>query len=177
MKARLMTLVVMMVISMGGLGLMAQNTLGSPVQNRVRQEATPEQMMDRHVKMMEKKLVMDDATAAKFTPLYKEYLQAMKECCPAVCKKDRKAEMTDAEIEKAIQDRFDARQKALDVQKKYFKKFREILNARQLEKVFQQPCMGGKMKPGMHGNKMMKHLEKRDCMNRPGCGKCPMPEK
>lgn len=43
-------------------------------------------MMDRRVKMMEKKLVMDDATAAKFTPLYKEYLQAMKDCRPAVNK-------------------------------------------------------------------------------------------
>ena len=82
--------------------------------------------------------------------------------------------MTDAEIEKAIQDRFDARQKALDVQKKYFKKFKEVLNAKQLEKVFQQPCIGGRIKPGMHGHNMMKHSDRQGCMNRPDCGKCPM---
>ena len=116
MKTRLMTLVVMMAVSMGSFGLMAQNTPDVPAQKRAKQRPTPEQMMDRHVKMMEKKLVMDDATAAKFTPLYKEYLQAMKDCRPAVNKELKKAEMTDAEIEKAIQDRFDARQKALDVQ-------------------------------------------------------------
>lgn len=67
-----MTLVVMMAVSMGSFGLMAQNAQDTPAQKRAKQKPTPEQMMDRHVKMMEKKLVMDDATAAKFTPLYKE---------------------------------------------------------------------------------------------------------
>ena len=74
-----MTLVVMMAVSMGSFSLMAQNAQDTPAQKRAKQKPTPEQMMDRHVKMMEKKLVMDDATAAKFTPLYKEYLQAMKD--------------------------------------------------------------------------------------------------
>ena len=128
---------------------MAQNAQDAPAQRRVKQKPTPEQMMDRHVKMMEKRLVMDDATAAKFTPLYKEYLQAMKDCRPAVNKDVKKAEMTDAEIEKAIQDRFDARQKALD----------------------------GKMKPDMRGHKMMKRGDKPGCMNRPDCDKCPMQAK
>lgn len=172
-----MTLVVMMAVSMGSFGLMAQNTPDTPVQKRERQRPTPEQMMDRHVNMMEKRLVMDDATAAKFTPLYKEYLQAMKDCRPAECVKAKKAEMTDAEIEQAIQNRLDARQKMLDVQKKYFKKFNELLNAKQLEMVFQQPCMGGKMKPGMQNHKMMRHGDRPGCMERHDCGKCPMQDK
>ena len=104
MKTRLMTLVVMMAVSISSFSVMAQNAQDAPAQRRAKQKPTPEQMMDRHVKMMEKKLVMDDATAAKFTPLYKEYLQAMKDCRPAVNKDVKKAEMTDAEIEKAIQD-------------------------------------------------------------------------
>ena len=165
-----MTLVVMMAVSISSFSVMAQNAQDAPAQRRAKQKPTPEQMM-------EKKLVMDDATAAKFTPLYKEYLQAMKDCRPAVNKDVKKAEMTDAEIEKAIQDRFDARQKALDVQKKYFKKFKEVLNAKQLQKVFQQPCMDGKMKPDMRGHKMMKRGDKPECMNRPDCDKCPMQAK
>ena len=177
MKTRLMTLVVMMAVSMGSFSMMAQNTQDAPAQKLAKQKPTPEQMMDKHVKMMEKKLVMDDATAAKFAPLYKEYLQAMKDCRPVVDKETKKAEMTDTDIEKAIQDRFDARQKALDVQKKYFKKFKEILNAKQLQKVFHQPCMNGKMKPGMKNHKMMKRGDKQNCMNRPDCGKCPMQAK
>ncbi|MDN0051409.1 hypothetical protein QVN91_00210 [Bacteroides caecigallinarum] len=177
MKTRLMTLVVMMAVSISSFSVMAQNAQDVPAQRRVKQKPTPEQMMDRHVKMMEKKLVMDDATAAKFTPLYKEYLQAMKDCRPAECVKAKKAEMTDAEIEQAIQNRFDARQKALDVQKKYFKKFKEVLNAKQLQKVFQQPCMDGKMNPDMRDHKMMKRGDKPGCMNRPHCDKCPMQAK
>ena len=177
MKTRLMTLVVMMAVSISIFSVMAQNVQDVPAQKHAKQRPTPEQMMDRHVKMMEKKLVMDDATAAKFTPLYKEYLQAMKDCRPAVNKDVKKAEMTDAEIEKAIQDRFDARQKALDVQKKYFKKFKEVLNAKQLQKVFQQPCMYGKMKLDMRDYKMMKRGDKPGCMNRPHCDKCPMQAK
>ena len=86
-------------------------------------------------------------------------------------------EMTDAEIEKAIQDRFDARQKALDVQKKYFKKFKEVLNAKQLQKVFQQPCMDGKMKPGMRNHKMIKRGDNQKCMKHASCAKCPMQTK
>ncbi len=174
MKTRLMTLVVMMAVSISSFSVMAQNAQDAPAQKRAKQKPTPEQMMDRHVKMMEKKLVMDEATAAKFTPLYKEYLQAMKDCRPAVNKDTKKSEMTDAEIEKAIQDRFDAKKKALDVQQRYFKKFKEILNAKQLEKVFQQPCMGGKMKPGMQQHKMMRHGDRPGAMNRPECGKCPL---
>lgn len=101
----------------------------------------------------------------------------MKDCRPEVCKKDKKAEMTDAEIEKAIHDRFDARQKALDVQKKYFKKFKEVLNAKQLQKVFQQPCMGGEMKPGMKNHKMMKPADNQKCMKHANKGKCPLQAK
>ena len=63
-----MTLVVMMAVSMGSFGLMAQNAQEAPAQRRAKQRPTLEQMMDRHVKMMEKKLVMDDATAAKLMP-------------------------------------------------------------------------------------------------------------
>lgn len=177
MKTRLMTLVVMMAVSISSFSVMAQNAQDAPAQRRAKQKSTPEQMMDRHVKMMEKKLVMDDATAAKFTPLYKEYLQAMKDCRPAVNKDTKKSEMTDAEIEKAIQDRFDARQKALDVQKKYFKKFKEVLNAKQLQKVFQQPCMDGKMKPGMRNHKMIKRGDNQKCMKHASCAKCPMQTK
>ena len=86
-----MTLVVMMAVSISSFSVMAQNAQEAPAQKRAKQRPTPEQMMDRHVNMMEKRLVMDDATAAKFTPLYKEYLQAMKDCRPAECVKAKKA--------------------------------------------------------------------------------------
>ena len=65
MKTRLMTLVVMMAVSISSFNVMAQNVQDAPAQRRAKQKPTPEQMMDRHVKMMEKKLVMDDATSTR----------------------------------------------------------------------------------------------------------------
>lgn len=176
MKTRLLSFIVIAAISMSSFNVLAQNANEPVKEKRVRERPTPEQMMERHIKMMEKKLVMDDATAAKFTPMYKEYLQAMKECRPAVPKDVKKTELTDAEIEKAIQDRFEAKKKAIDVQQKYFQKFKSILNAKQLEKVF-QPMMGTPIKPMMKDNRMMKRGDKFERMSRPGCGNCPFEAK
>ncbi len=83
---------------------------------------------------MQNKLMLDDATAAKFAPIYKEYLQAMMECCKPCAKKCENP--TDEQIKEGISKRLEARQKALDVEKKYFKKLSSVLNGRQLQQVF-----------------------------------------
>lgn len=41
---------------------------------------TPEQRIEMQVKKAQKRLFLDEETAAKFAPLYKEYLEAMKQC-------------------------------------------------------------------------------------------------
>lgn len=72
---------------------------------------TPEQRIEMQVKKTQKRLLLDEETAAKFAPLYKEYLEAMKECKPAPkqLQKGEKKELTDAEIDQMMQDRFAAR--------------------------------------------------------------------
>ncbi|MBQ8269603.1 MAG: hypothetical protein IJZ22_00155 [Bacteroidaceae bacterium] len=99
-----------------------------------KQKLTPEQRMDMWVIKMQNKLMLDDATAAKFAPIYKEYLQAMMECCKPAAKKCEN--LTDEQIKEGIGKRLEARQKALDVEKKYFKKLSSVLNGRQLQQVF-----------------------------------------
>ena len=56
------------------------------------------------VKKAQKRLLLDEETAAKFAPLYKEYLEAMKECKPAPkqLQKGEKKELTDAEIDQMM---------------------------------------------------------------------------
>lgn len=71
---------------------------------------TPEQRIEMQVKKAQKRLLLDEETAAKFAPLYKEYLEAMKECVyPKQLQKGEKKELTDAEIDQMMQDRFAAR--------------------------------------------------------------------
>ncbi len=98
-----------------------------------KQKMSPEQRREMFVYKMQQKLMLDDATAAKFVPLYKEYLQAMAECRPACGKCENPS---DEQIKEKIAKRLDAREKAIDVEKKYFKKFSAILNGRQLQEIF-----------------------------------------
>lgn len=108
--------------------------------------------IEKQVNRMANQLMLDDATAAKFAPLYKEYLESLQGCCAqncckkaAACPKSN-ATLTDKEIEARIEKRFEMQQQRLDIQKKYFDKFKKILNAKQLEKVFApRPKMAKKM--------------------------------
>lgn len=108
--------------------------------------------IEKQVNRMANQLMLDDATAAKFAPLYKEYLENLQgycaqNCCKkaAACPKSN-ATLTDKEIEARIEKRFEMQQQRLDIQKKYYDKFKKILNAKQLEKVFApRPKMAKKM--------------------------------
>lgn len=125
---------------------------GSLCAQEKKQILTPEQRLDMFVVRMQNKLMLDDATAAKFAPVYKEYLQAKAECCKPCAKCENP---TDAQIKEKIEQRLDARQKALDVEKKYFKKLSTILNGRQLQQVFCNKKKGvwSKGKKGACGKK------------------------
>lgn len=161
MKTRLLSFMIVAALSVSSLNVLAQNPEQPSKEKRMKEKPTPEQMMERHMLMMEKNLMMDDATAAKFKPLYQEYMKAMKECSPKVSKEANKGDLTDAEIEKNIQDKLDAKVKKAEVQQKYFQEFKKILNAKQLAKVFNagkkshmKPCM--KCDKDMKCEKMMK---------------------
>lgn len=142
-----------------------------------KQKLTPEQRIDMWVIRMQNKLMLDDATAAKFAPVYKEYLQAKMECCkPCKTKCDNP---TDEQIKKNIENRLDNRQKALDVEKKYFKKLSSILNGRQLQQVFCDKSKakswnkGKKAAFGKRGSKFNRCGKLAPCMN----GVCPKNQK
>lgn len=90
-------------------------------------------------------LALDDATAAKFTPVYQQYLKDLRGCrtvtpnSPKV--KDTKGQTasnpTDAQVEKSIKDHFAQSRKILDVREKYYNEFRKILSPKQIMKIYQ----------------------------------------
>lgn len=134
---------------------------------------TPEQRMDAQAQRMGKQLMLDDAKLAQFTSLYKEYLTALKECRPVAKEnKVKPCERTDAQIQQSIEQNFEIRQKVLDTQKKYYASFKKILNARQLEKVFNMTHSGKMHKknfPMKHGKMGKKPAQ--GCPN--ACQTCP----
>ncbi len=99
-----------------------------------------------------KALMLDDATAAKFTPVYMQYLKELSECRTGNSRKPKakntatsekaqepkeKPMPTDAEVEKAIKDRFAQSRKMLDIREKYYDEFRKILSPKQIMKIYQ----------------------------------------
>ena len=145
--------IVCMMVAIGSFGnLWAQQDKAGKA-NRPR--LTPEQRIEMQVKQMQKHLLLDEATAAKFAPLYTEYLNALKSCHPKVAPKAcPKKELTDAELDQQMQDKFAMRKKILETQETYYNKFKKILNIRQVEKLFRaQPhkrmhapkCQPGKL--------------------------------
>ncbi|WP_300833024.1 hypothetical protein [uncultured Bacteroides sp.] len=147
MKTRLMYLV-LAVFLMGGQVVSAQNKDNKDNRDN-KQRPTPEQVMKRQTNMMVKTLMLDDATAAKFVPVYENYLKELREC-RTMNRKSRaenggnakggqaqNAVQTDAEIEKQIKDRFVQSRKILDVREKYYNEFRKVLTPKQIQKIYQ----------------------------------------
>lgn len=98
-------------------------------------------------KQMAEVLMLDDATAAKFTPIYEAYQKELRECRmmnreERVKKNDKddkqstKPALTDAEIEKQIKNQFAQARKILDVREKYYKEFSKILSPKQIMKIY-----------------------------------------
>ena len=100
-------------------------------------------------------LMLDDATAAKFTPVYEKYLKELRECRMMnfkprarkdadqgteanTAKETPKPVMTDAEIAKMLKDQFAQSRKMLDIREKYYNEFSKILSQKQIMKIYQQ---------------------------------------
>lgn len=118
--------------------------------NQNAQKMSPEQAIEMKTNRMAKRLMLDDATTAKFAPIYKEYLTEPQGCmqncpkaanCPANGQKC--AAMSDADIEKCIEQRFDMQQK-LDIRKNYYKKLKSVLNMKQMQALFCAPAGPGR---------------------------------
>jgi hypothetical protein len=85
------------------------------------------------VKRMTDKLRLDESQKEKFAPLYQEYLEAKAACRPQLV---FGKELTDEQIEANLEAMMDVREKALKIDRKYYKKLSKVLDARQLDVIF-----------------------------------------
>ena len=159
--------VIMAVLLMGSqMTLSAQNTDNK----QKKQRPTPEQMVQMQTKQIVNTLMLDDATAAKFTPVYEKYLKELRECRMMnfkprarkdaaqgteanTAKETPKPVMTDAEIAKMLKDQFAQSRKMLDIREKYYNEFSKILSQKQIMKIYQQEKM--------NANKFRKEFDRR----------------
>lgn len=171
MKTKFMYAVMAVMLLGSQMSLSAQNK-----ENKERkQRPTQEQMIQMQTTQMVKTLMLDDATAAKFTPVYEKYLNELRECRMMNRKprtdKDKanateantgkvepKPVMTDAEIATMLKNQFAQSRKMLDIREKYYNEFSNILSQKQIMKLYQQEKNNmGKFRKEFERRKGQKH--------------------
>jgi hypothetical protein len=89
-----------------------------------------EEIIEKKCKKIADKLMLDDATVAKFTPVYKKYLSELSENFD-LKKLNNEIEATDSDIDKTVSDSFAKARKTIDIREKYYNEFRRFLTAKQ----------------------------------------------
>ena len=182
MKANRFLSLAVMALMMGSVSVLAQNPqqperggqpAGRPAmqqhpggpqggeQKGEKEELTKEQKMEMQAKRMCRELLLDEATAEKFTAVYTEYLTAVAELRgekpekPEVKEgeKPEVKELTDAEILAKLKERTAKMCEMATLQEKYIDKFAKVLNARQIEKIFAHPQGHGPRPQGFGGQR------------------------
>lgn len=93
---------------------------------------------EQQIKFVVDMLKLDDATAAKFTPIYREYINAKSTLRRNGMKNRRpqKGNITDTEAAKIVKERLDASKKILNIREKYYNKMSKIITPTQLLKIY-----------------------------------------
>ena len=130
--------------------LFAQEKKGAKSERR---QFNKEQMLEIQCNQIIKGLALDDATTAKFIPVYKQTPKPLP---------------TDAEVEQAIKARFAQSRKILDVREKYYNEFRKFLSPKQIQKMYNMEKH--------NGDKFRKEMRKRQGMKKQHDGRRHMPQ-
>lgn len=107
--------------------------------NRDRKRHNPDMMAQQHATRIARKLMLDDATSARFIETYKAFSAEKREVYHKYANRRSKQErqyMSDAEVEQQITNRFAMSRAIIDVREKYYKKFRTFLTPRQIATIY-----------------------------------------
>lgn len=97
-----------------------------------------QEMVQQQAESLVDRMSLDDTTAAWFVPLYVEYNEAMaKVRMEAMPSKDKAIDaLSDEDAEQLVEDVFASEEKAVQVKRDYYERFKQRLTAQQLVKVF-----------------------------------------
>ena len=142
--------------------MIAFSTTVSAQENNVqkpskKQRVSREQMAEMQAKHISRQLALDDATSQKFIETfcaYQKEVWALRPQDKGI--RQNRAEMTDAEAEKAIKEQFEHSQKVLSLRQEYYTKYNKFLTAKQIQRVYELE------------KQSMNRLSKRGPMNQRG---------
>ncbi|MDR0754075.1 MAG: hypothetical protein LBF04_01665 [Prevotellaceae bacterium] len=93
-----------------------------------------EEIIEKKCKTVADKLMLDDAAAAKFTPVYKNYLKELSENVDFKKLSDDNI-TSDSDIDKNVRNSFERTRKTVDIREKYYGEFRKFLTAKQAKAI------------------------------------------
>lgn len=104
-------------------------------QKSEKQRMSREQLAEVQARHIARQLAFDDKTTAKFVDTY---TRCQKEIWTLAPKRKgvKGAARTDAETEKAMEERFERSQKLLDIRKKYHEEYGKFLTPKQIQRVY-----------------------------------------
>ena len=130
--------------------LLSGTSLTLSAQNPKQQHPAKKNYRAMQCEQIVQTLMLDDATAAKFTPIYEQYMTEMratrnhpspkkqtKPTTEEAAKPAVKKVPTDSEVEQSIKNQFAQSRKMLDVREKYYNEFRKILSPKQIQRIYQ----------------------------------------
>ncbi len=123
------------------LAMVCMAAMPSVAQGNGNKDAKPtkEQVAQRRAEAVADRLMLGDGARAEFVPLYQKYLGELAEARKSGRTGTAKGSaQTDKEILEGIERELEAQQKVIDVKKSYYKKFKGMLNARQLKQLFNE---------------------------------------
>ena len=149
--------ILLTVIMMIGFSIAVSAQENKAQQPSKKQRMSREQMAEMQAKHISRQLTLDDATSQKFIETFCAYQKEVWALRPqGKGMHKNRAEMTDAEAEKAIKDQFDHSQKVLSLRQEYYKKYSKFLSAKQIQRVYELE------------KQSMNRLSKRGPMNQRG---------
>lgn len=117
------------------------------------QKPDPAQFDTMNAQRIADAIALDDATTAKFVPLYVEYNEAVRAEFKGSAPKKEQGRMSDAEVDARIRENFNKSRKILDLREAYYEKFLTILTPRQIQKMYEEEKHFGRQASEAHARR------------------------
>lgn len=111
--------------------------MAATAQKQDQQHARIKQKINTHkIAFITERLQLTESEAEKFWPVYREYEEERKSLKSDISFKGGKEEMTEEDAEKLLDNMVALKSKEVDLQKKYNKKFKSVLSAKKVVKLY-----------------------------------------
>lgn len=138
--------------------VLAANLSAQEFKQDCNKKLSKEERVEMDIKRFTQELYLSDKQAEGFAKTYREYAAKLDDLFSKkeASRPEPGKELTDKELDQLAKERFANKKAVLELQEKYYDKFRKDLNARQVAKVLrleEKQCCGQQGCGGKHGDK------------------------